>query len=80
MSPVAARRLAGPVRFAPPPAATAVSLQPLCYIPSQADIRAHGAHLLLRRAALTLVEVACVGAFVAAVWLWAALGSGALNG
>ncbi|MBN9459025.1 MAG: hypothetical protein J0I54_20525 [Bosea sp.] len=77
MSPVAARPLAGIIRFEPPPAAPAAPLQPICYLPTSDEIRAHGAKLLLRRALLSLVELACVGVFLAAVLIWAALGAGA---
>ena len=80
MSPVAARPLAGSVRFAPPPAAPATGLGPRCYIPSQTEIRSHSARLMLRRAALTLVEIGCIGLFVACVWLWAAICAGAPHG
>lgn len=76
MSPVAARLYPRSVRFAPPPAAPVIGLAPLCFIPSQSEIREHSARLLLRRAGLTLVEIGCVGVFVAAVWLWAAIGTG----
>jgi hypothetical protein len=75
MSPVAARLRSRPIRFAPPPAARATGLQPRCYFPKQSEIRAHGARLILRRTAMTMVEVACIGVFLAGVWVWAAIGA-----
>lgn len=79
MLPVSARPLAGPVRFAPSPAAAAPGLQPRCYLPRQSEIRAHGARMTVRRTAMTLIEVACIGVFLAGVWVWAAIGTGSLG-
>lgn len=77
MSSVAARLHARPIRFAPAPAAAAAGLAPLCYIPTQSEIRAHGARLILRRTAMTLAEIASIGVFLAGVWVWSAIGAGA---
>jgi len=73
MTPTAARPITGTIFCAPPPAA---GLRPACYIPSQGEIRAHGAALLIRRAVLTLAEIGCIGLFVASVWLWTAIAAG----
>lgn len=77
MLPVAARSPAEIIRFAPRSAAPAAGLKPRCHIPSPDEIRAHGAGLVLRRALWSLVELACVGAFLAAVLIWSAIGAGA---
>lgn len=79
MSPVTARPLAGAVRYAPAPAAGAPGLQPRCYLPSQSEIRAYGARLIMRRTVMTLAELACIAVFVGAVWVWAAIATGSLG-
>lgn len=73
MTPATARLPSGRVHLVPLPAA---ALQPACHIPQPAEIRAYSAGLLLRRAALTLVEIACIGVFVGAVWLWSVIAAG----
>lgn len=52
-------------------------VRPACYIPRQTDpaLRGYAAGLIRRRNAGTLWELSALATFLAAVLLWAAIGS-----